>query len=100
MRITLVMKLDKKATEKLEDLLDMSQSKYGEMSGRWEEIESNLMFSPKKTNNFRLGYTFGKLEHKFISWFYSEYGRSQTDQEYEEFWDTVLQRITRIEKIT
>ena len=47
----------------------------------------------KKSNDFRLGYVFGKMEHKFVSWFYSEYGRSQTDQEYEEFSNIVLDRV-------
>ena len=93
------MELDSKARKKLEDLLEMSQSNYDEMSKRWEDLKSNLLFSAKKSHDFRLGYAFGKMEHKFISWFYSEYGRSQTDQEYEEFSDIVLERVSRIEKI-
>jgi hypothetical protein len=93
------MVLEKKAKEKLEDLLEMSQSNYDEMSKRWKDLESNLLFSAKKSNDFRLGYAFGKMEHKFISWFYSEYGVSQTDQEYEEFSNMVLERILRTEKI-
>ena len=28
----------------------------------------------------------GKLEDDFVGWFYSEYGRSMTDQEYHQFW--------------
>ena len=91
--------LEKKAKEKLDDLLEMSQSNYDEMSERWEDLKSNLLFSAKKSHDFRLGYAFGKMEHKFISWFYSEYGRSQTDQEYEEFSNIVLERISRTEKI-
>ncbi len=93
------MELDSKARKKLDDLLEMSQSNYDEMSERWEDLKSNLLFSAKKSNDFLLGYTFGKMEHKFISWFYSEYGRSQTDQEYEEFSNIVLDRVSRIEKI-
>ncbi len=93
------MKLDSKARKKLEDLLEMSQSNYDEMSERWDELKSNLLFSAKKSHDFRLGYVFGKMEHKFISWFYSEYGVSQTDEEYEEFSNIVLDRVSRIEKI-
>ena len=93
------MELDSKARKKLEDLLEMSQSNYDEMSKRWKDLESHLLFSAKKSHDFRLGYAFGKMEHKFISWFYSEYGRSQTDQEYEEFSNIVIERVSRIEKI-
>ena len=88
------MVLEKKAKEKLDDLLEMSQSNYDEISKRWKDLESNLLSSAKKSNDFRLGYAFGKMEHKFISWFYSEYGVSQTDQEYEEFSNIVLERIS------
>jgi len=93
------MELDSKARKKLDDLLEMSQSNYDEMSERWKDLKSNLLFSVKKSYDFRLGYAFGKMEHKFISWFYSEYGRSQTDQEYEEFSNIVLDRVSSIEKI-
>ena len=36
-----------------------------------------------------LEYVYGKIEHKFISWFYSEYGHAQTDEEYEEFFNSM-----------
>lgn len=89
------MVLEKKAKEKLEDLLDMSQANFEEMSGRWDDLKPKSFFSTKDSSDFLMGYVFGKMEHKFISWFYSEYGRSQTDEEYVEFSDIVRERIQK-----
>jgi len=89
------MALEKKAIEKLKDLLDMSQSNFEEMSARWDELEPKSFFSKKNSNDFLVGYVFGKIEHKFISWFYAEYGRSQTDEEYVEFSNIVNEEIQK-----
>ena len=87
------MALDKKAKDHLEDLLKMSKENYSEMSSRWDELEPKSEFSIKNSDVFRTGYAFGKIEHKFIDWFYSEYGRSQTDDEYMEFWQTIKKHM-------
>ena len=85
--------------EKLEDLLDMGQENFKEMYERWDELQLTPLVGTKNSDNFLLGYVFGKIEHKFISWFYSEFGRSQTDEEYKEFWDFVKKRTSKIEKM-
>ena len=120
------MVLEKKAKEKLKDLLDMSGENFEEMALRWDELKSKselelkdsdvfiagesfkemaLRWDDLKSKSelelkdsdvFIAGYVFGKIEHKFIQWFYSEFGRSQTDEEYQEFWHIVKDRLTKI----
>ena len=98
------MVLEKKAKEKLEGLLDMSGENFEEMALRWDELKSKSELELKSKSELELkdsdvfiaGYVFGKIEHKFIQWFYSEFGRSQTDEEYQEFWHIVKDRLTKI----
>ncbi len=79
------MALEKKALEKLEKLLEMAKENLIEMLERWQDIEKNSLYKIRNMDEFKIGYVIGKIEHKFISWFYSEFGRSQTDDEYNEF---------------
>jgi hypothetical protein len=81
--------MEKRAKEKLKNLLEMSKEQFIEMWERWKDLDKDSLFSVRKSKDFQLGYVYGKIEHKFISWFYSEYGRAQTDDEYEEFFNTV-----------
>lgn len=90
------MVLEKQAKEKLEDLLDMSGENFKEMALRWDELKPKSELGLKDSEAFIAGYVFGKIEHKFIQWFYSEFGRSQTDEEYQEFWYIVKDRLTKI----
>ena len=120
------MVLEKQAKEKLKDLLDMSGENFEEMALRWDELKSKselelkdsdvfiagesfkemaLRWDELKSKSeleltdsdvFIAGYVFGKIEHKFIQWFYSEFGRSQTDEEYQEFWHIVKDKLTKI----
>lgn len=90
------MVLEKQAKEKLEDLLDMSGENFKEMALRWDELKPKSELGLKDSDVFIAGYVFGKIEHKFIQWFYSEFGRSQTDEEYQEFWHIVKDRLTKI----
>ena len=92
------MPLEKKAKETLESLLEMSIKDFDEMSTVWEEFDLEFPFNIKHSNDFFVGYVFGKIEHKFVSWFYSEFGRSQTDEEYKEFCNIVKNRLEKIEK--
>jgi hypothetical protein len=73
----------------------MSKEQFTEMEERWKDLEKDSLFSVRKSKDFQLGYVYGKIEHKFISWFYSEYGRSQTDEEYEEFFNTVKEHASK-----
>jgi hypothetical protein len=90
------MVLEKKAKEKLKNLLDMSGENFEEMALRWDELKSKSELELKDSDVFIAGYVFGKIEHKFVQWFYSQFGRSQTDEEYMEFWSIVINRLTKI----
>ena len=90
------MALEKKALEHLQGLLNMSKENFEEMSSRWDEFEPHSLFDIKNTKDFQKGYVFGKIEHKFISWFYSEYGRSQTEEEYREFWNITMKKYEEL----
>ena len=87
------MVLEKKALDELDKLLEMSKEHYIEMLERWQDLQKNSLYKIRNQDEFKWGYVFGKMEHKFISWFYSEFGRSQTDEEYEEFMNIVKNRI-------
>ncbi len=82
------MTIEKKAKDHLDRLLEMSQENFTEMFERWGELDKDSLFSIRNSKDFQIGYVFGKIEHKFIAWFYSEYGRALTDEEYEEFFNT------------
>jgi len=90
------MVLEKQAKEKLERLLDMSEENFEEMTSRWDELKPKSEFGLKDSDAFIVGYVFGKIEHKFIQWFYSEFGRAQTDEEYQEFWHLVKGSLKKI----
>jgi hypothetical protein len=87
--------MEKKAKEQLRKLLEMSKEQFTEMEERWKDLDKDSLFSVRKSKDFQLGYVYGKIEHKFISWFYSEYGRSQTDEEYEELFNTVKEHASK-----
>jgi hypothetical protein len=87
--------MEKKAKEQLRKLLEMSKEQFTEMGERWKDLDKDSLYSVRKLKDFQLGYVYGKIEHKFISWFYSEYGRSQTDEEYEEFFNTVKDHASK-----
>ncbi len=87
--------IEKKAKDYLYRLLEMSQENFTEMSERWSDLDKDSLFSIRNSKKFQIGYVFGKIEHKFISWFYSEYGRAQTDEEYEEFFSIINKKISK-----
>lgn len=87
------MVLEEKATKELNKLLQIAKDNFVDMLERWKDLEKNLIHEIKNTENFKMGYVFGKIEHKFISWFYSEYGQALTDDEYEEFMEIVKKQI-------
>ncbi len=92
------MALEKKALEQLDKLLEMAKENFIEMLERWQDIEKNSLYQIRKMEQFKIGYVIGKIEHKFISWFYSEFGRSQTDDEYNEFLDIIKKQIPYSQK--
>jgi len=92
------MALEKKALEQLDKLLEMAKENFVEMLERWQDIEKNSLYEIRNMEQFKIGYVIGKIEHKFISWFYSEFGRSQTDDEYNEFLDIIKKQIPYSQK--
>ena len=89
------MNLTQKAIHTIDELFEMAISNYNEMYELWNELKISSKQSVKNSN-FRTGYIFGKMEHKFIDWFYAEFGRSQTSSEYKEFWNIVKKKIDKL----
>jgi len=82
-----MVELEKKSLDHLEQLLKKTQESFDGLSARWNELQPRSEFDVKISEDFHLGFVFGKLEDNFVGWFYSEYGRSMTDYEYREFWE-------------
>jgi len=78
--------LDQKSLNYLEHLLEKMQKSFDGLSNRWNDLQPRKEFDVKMSEDFHLGFVFGKLEENFVDWFYSEYGRSMTDHEYKQFW--------------
>ena len=78
--------LDHKSLRHLEKLLEKTQEAFRGLSARWEDLHPRKEFDVKLSEDFHLGYVFGKLEEDFVGWFYSQNGRSMTDEEYKQFW--------------
>ncbi|MBT8242125.1 MAG: hypothetical protein HKO48_02445 [Nitrosopumilus sp.] len=81
-----MIELETKALDYLKKLLEKSQESFDGLSTRWNELQPRKKFDVKISEDFHLGFVFGKLEDNFVGWFYSEYGRSMTDSEYKQFW--------------
>ena len=81
------MELEKKSLDHLEQLLAQTQESFDGLSVRWNELQPRRKFTVKLSEDFHLGFVFGQLEESFVSWFYSEYGRSMVDKEYLQFWN-------------
>lgn len=80
------MELDKKSIQYVEKLLSQTFESFDGLSTRWKELRMTEEFYFKISEDFFLGFVFGKMEDTFVSWFYSQHGRSMTDQEYQQFW--------------
>jgi len=78
--------MESESLEYLDKLLEKTQESFVGLSTRWDELQPKKEFDVKISEDFHLGFVFGKLEDEFVGWFYSKYGRSMSDQEYKEFW--------------
>jgi hypothetical protein len=78
--------LDPKSLEYLDELLEKTQESFDGLSARWNDLQPRKDYDVKISEDFHLGFVFGKLEDDFVSWFYSKHGRSMTDHEYRQFW--------------
>lgn len=80
------MELEEKELNHLRQLLQKTEESFDGLSVRWDEFQPKREFNVKMSEDFHLGFVFGKLEDDFVAEFYSEHGRSMTDQEYVQFW--------------
>ena len=81
------MALSEKAKKYLNILLDKEEKMQTEAFLRWDELDPITQFGIQNMDDFHLGYVFGSIELKFVRWYYSEFGVSQSDEEYKEFWN-------------
>lgn len=88
---------DENVSIKLKSLLEMTQDQYEGITTRWDEIKHIAKFDLKNSDDFKIGFVFGKMESKFISWFYSIHARSLSDHEYTKFWHTVRNFTKKLE---
>ena len=93
-----MVELEKKSLDHLEQLLKKTQELFDGLSARWSELQPRSEFDVKISEDFHLGFVFGKLEDDFVGWFYSEYGRSMTDYEYREFWKKCRDQVRSLHK--
>lgn len=93
-----LVELETKSLDYLESLLDKTQESFVGMSVRWEELQPKQEFEVKISEDFHLGFVFGKLEDDFVKWFYSQYGRSMTDHEYKQFWNKCRELVRSLHK--
>ncbi len=90
------MKLEDTAIKYLENLLENSQYSFEGMSSRWDDLQPKRQFGIKISEDFHLGFVFGKIEDEFVKWFYSSYGRSMTDGEYKQFWIICKKQVRKL----
>ena len=90
--------LEKKSLDFLEVILKKTQESFEGLSDRWNELQPRQDFDVKISEDFHLGFVFGKLEDDFVDWFYAEYGRSMTDQEYKQFWKKCRELVRSLHK--
>jgi len=92
------MELEEKSIKYLESLLAKTQDSFEGLSARWNELQPRQEFNVKISEDFHLGFVFGKLENDFVGWFYTEHGRSMTDQEYKQFWRKCQELVRSLHK--
>ena len=80
------MELTKGTLEYLEELLKRTETSFEGLSARWDELQPRKEFGVKISEDFHLGFVFGKIEDDFVGHFYTECGRAMTDSEYKQFW--------------
>lgn len=93
------MTLEAKPLEHLDKLLVKTQDSFHGLSARWDDLQPRKSFNVKISEDFHLGFIFGKLEDDFINWFYSQHGRSMTDKEYVHFWKQCRNLVRSARKI-
>jgi hypothetical protein len=93
-----MVELEKKSLDHLAQLLERTQESFRGLSVRWDDLQPRREFDVKLSEDFHLGFVFGKLEEDFVGWFYSENGRSMTDHEYRQFWNKCRELVRDLHK--
>ena len=73
-----MVELEKKSLDHLEQLLKKTQESFDGLSARWSGLQPRSEFDVKISEDFHLGFVFGKLEDDFVGWFYSRVYRSKS----------------------
>jgi hypothetical protein len=92
------MELEKKTLEHLEQLLERTEESFEGLFARWDDLQPKQEFAVKISEDFHLGFVFGKIEDEFVAQFYSEHGRSMTDHEYKQFWKKCRKFVRELHK--
>ena len=92
------MELEKKELARLEQLLQRTEESFEGLSALWDDLQPKREYNVKISEDFHLGFVFGKLEDDFVTHFYSEHGRSMTDQEYRQFWKKCRKFVRELHK--
>ncbi len=61
-----MMELEKKSLDHLEQLLQRTQESFEGLSARWDDLQPRREFDVKISEDFHLGFVFGKLEDDFV----------------------------------
>ncbi len=92
------MELEKESLDYLNQLLERTQESFEGLYARWGDLQPRREFDVKVSEDFHLGFVFGKLEDDFVGRFYSKYGRSMTDSEYKQFWKKCRELVRSLHK--
>lgn len=92
------MESEKKSVDHVNELLKQVQESFEGLSNRWNYLQPRKEFDVKISEDFHLGFVFGKIEEDFAKKFYSEHGRSMTDQEYKQFWRKCREFVRELHK--
>ncbi|MDH5569950.1 MAG: hypothetical protein OEX98_09215 [Nitrosopumilus sp.] len=90
------MRLDDGTKQHLEKLLDNALELFDGLCARWNDLQPKRQFGINISEDFHLGFVFGKIEDDFVGWFYSKYGRSLTDEEYKQFWNMCKKQVRKL----
>ena len=93
-----MVELEKKSLDHLEQLLKKTQESFDGLSARWSELQPKSEFDVKISEDFHLGFVFGKLEDDFVGWFYSESVMDLPYSEYREFWKKCRDLVRSLHK--
>jgi len=62
----IMVELDQKSLNYLEELLEKTQESFDGLSNRWNDLQPRKEFDVKISEDFHLGFVFGKLEQQAI----------------------------------